>query len=210
MIPTSIPGVVMGVLLAASTTAAAQDRPLTSSSLTLYGGYRMGGRLTESTTEKTIVVDEHASFALALDIALDPGRQTEVFFSHQKSALSSSGFSPSLDGQPISIDYFHIGGTSFLGKVIAGTYVVGGIGATRAKPDFGGLHAATRLSLNLGLGYLLPLGGNLAARFEARGYGTLVESEGGLFCGGDSGCLISVKGRALYQTEVLLGLSGRF
>jgi len=48
------------------------------------------------------------------------------------------------------------------------------------------------------------------AVFEARGYGILVDSEGGLFCGGDSGCVLSVKGNALYQTDFLVGVSGRF
>jgi hypothetical protein len=197
-------------VLAAASTAAAQEAPLTASGIALYGAYRMGGRLTDTATAKTVVVEEHSSLAAALDLALDPGRQTEFFYSRQKSALASEGLAGAADRVPISIEYFHIGGTSFLGKSIRGTYLVGGIGATRAKPDFGGLHSVTRPSMNLGLGYLLPLGGSLGLRFEARGYGTLVESEGGLFCGGDSGCLVSIKGNALYQTEVLIGLSGRF
>jgi hypothetical protein len=194
----------------AASGAAAQDAPLTSSNLALYGGYRTGGRLSDTATGETVVVDEHSSFALALDLALDPGRQTEIFFSQQKSALSSAGLAGTADRVPVSIAYLHVGGTSFLGKSIAGTYVMGGIGVTRAKPDFSGLRSATRPSMNLGIGYLLPLDGNLQVRFEARGYATLVDSEGGLFCGGDSGCLISVSGGALYQTDFLLGLSGRF
>ena len=198
------------LLLSLAAPAAAQDAPLTSSNFSLYGGVRTGGRLTDTATGKAVVVDEHASFALALDLALDPGRQTEIFFSHQKSALSAEGLAAGSDRVPISIDYLHIGGTSFFGRSIAGPYVVGGIGAARAKPDFGGLRSATRLSMNLGVGYLLALGAGLEARFEARDYSILMNSEGGLFCGGDSGCVISVSGDALYQTEFLLGLSGRF
>jgi hypothetical protein len=194
----------------AASGASAQVTPSTSGAVTVYGGYRTGGRLTDTTTGDTVVVDEHASYAVALDLPLDPGRQTEIFFGHQKSALSSQGLAGAVDRVPISIDYLHIGGTSFLGRSIAGTYLVGGIGVARAQPDFGGLHSATRLSMNLGVGYLLPLAGNLGLRFEARGYGILVDSEGGLFCGGDSGCVLSVKGNALYQTDFLVGVSGRF
>lgn len=202
----------LGVLLLvlAAPSAAAQDAPVTSSAFTLYGGYRTGGRLTDTATNRTVVVDEHASVALALDLALDPGRQTEIFYAHQKTALASQGLAGAVDRVPISIDYLHIGGTSFLQQTIAGPYLVGGIGVARAKPDFGGLRSATRLSMNLGIGYLLPLGRSLGLRFEARGYGTLVNSEGGLFCGGDSGCVISVKGDVLYQVDFLLGVSGSF
>lgn len=188
----------------------AQSAPITSNSFTVYGGYRTGGRLSNATTGERVAVEEHGSYALALDLALDPGRQTEIFFGHQKSSLTSEGLAGAVDRVPISIDYLHIGGTSFLDRSIAGTYLVGGIGAARAKPDFGGLRSATRLSMNLGIGYLLPLGANLGLRFEARGYGILVDSAGGLFCGGDSGCVISVKGDALYQVDFLLGVSGSF
>jgi len=196
--------------LFAASTAAAQGAPLTSNNVTVYGGYRTGGQLTDTTTGNTVVVDEHSSYAVALDFALDPGRQTEIFFGHQRSALSSQGLAGAVDRVPISIDYLHIGGTSFLSQTIAGTYLVGGIGVARARPDFGGLQSATRLSMNLGIGYLLPIAENLGLRFEVRGYGILINSDGGLFCGGNSGCVISVSGDALYQVDYLIGLSGRF
>jgi hypothetical protein len=207
--PNLLCGVAASLLLGACTGAFAQA-PVTSSNFTLYGAYRMGGSLRNTTTDANVDIEEHSSIAAALDLALDPGRQTEFFYSRQKTVLFSRGLAGSSDKVPISIEYFHVGGTSFLGQSIAGTYVMGGIGVTHASPDFSGLHPVTRLSMNLGLGYLLPLRAGLGMRFEARGYATLLESEGGLFCGGDSGCVISVKGDALYQTEILLGVSGRF
>ena len=54
----------------------------------------------------------------------------------------------------------------------------------------------------------MPLGKTFALRFEARGYATLVNSSGGLFCSG--GCVISVSGDAITQGELMLGLSTRF
>jgi len=198
------------LLLFAASGAAAQMTPLTSSNVTVYGGYRTGGRLTDTADNSTVVVDEHSSYAVALDLALDPGRQIEIFYGHQKSALSSTGLAGAVDRVPISIDYLHIGGTSFVDQSISGIYIVGGIGVARAAPDFSGLHAVTRPSMNLGLGYLLPLAGNLGLRFEARGYGILINSEGGLFCGGNSGCVVSISGDALYQTDFFVGVSGRF
>jgi hypothetical protein len=62
-----------------------------------------------------------------------------------------------------------------------------------------------RPSLNLGVGYQLPLAQQLALRFEARGYVTVVNSSAGLFCSG--GCVFKIKGDAVTQGEAQLGLS---
>ena len=61
-------------------------------SFTVYGGYRFGGSVTDSTTNSTIDLNSGSSFALALDIGIDPGRQIELFYSQQNTALSSGGF----------------------------------------------------------------------------------------------------------------------
>ena len=65
-------------------------------------------------------------------------------------------------------------------------------------------------SINLGVGYLLPIGRNLGLRFEARGYATLLNNSSSMFCGSNAGCVVSIQGTALYQGEALIGLSGRF
>jgi hypothetical protein len=41
-----------------------------------------------------------------------------------------------------------------------------------------------------------------------RGYGTLVNSSGGVFCSG--GCVVSISGDSIGQGEVMLGLTTRF
>jgi hypothetical protein len=84
---------------------------------------------------------------------------------------------------------------------------VGGLGATVFDPD-GGYDTELRASLNLGIGYQVPLGEKFAVRFEARGYATLVNSSGGLFCSG--GCVISIEGDVVTQGEAMLGLSYRY
>ena len=81
------------------------------------------------------------------------------------------------------------------------------LGATLFNPAQG-YSSEVRPSINIGIGYQLPLGDTLALRVEARGYGTFVNSSGGLFCSG--GCVVSIKGDAITQGEVMLGLSARF
>ena len=91
----------------------------------------------------------------------------------------------------------------------SGAYAVGGIGATVFRPDGPGLTSETKPSINFGFGYMLPLAHDLGVRFEARGYATLIDSTGGMFCANNS-CLVSIKGTTLYQGEALVGLTGRF
>lgn len=177
--------------------------------VTLYGGYRAGGTFTETTTEQEVRVGSFASIALAVDIALEPGKQVQLFYSRQKTDLSSGAFLVSTNSIPLTIEYYHIGGTAFFQAISNGPYVVGGIGATVFRPEGPGLTSETKPSMNLGFGYMLPLGRDFGARFEARGYATLIESTGGLFCSNNS-CLVSIKGTTLYQAEALVGLTGRF
>ena len=76
--------------------------------------------------------------------------------------------------------------------------------------ESGDLNSETFLSGNLGVGYMLPLGKPVGLRFEARGYGTLINNNSSMFCGSNAGCVVSIKGNAMYQGEALAGLSIRF
>jgi hypothetical protein len=88
----------MGVILllaAQAPFAQAQDTPaeIRENSITVYGGERFGGNLTDATTGSTISLQSGSSFAVAVDIGLDRGTQLEFFFSRQNTALPSGAFS---------------------------------------------------------------------------------------------------------------------
>ena len=105
--------------------------------------------------------------------------------------------------------YFHVGGINYFeGPIGQGPYLVGGLGATLFEPGSSGYSNELRPSLNLGIGYQLALGGDLALRVEARGYATLFNSTGGVFC--SVGCVFKIKADAVAQAEAQLGLSYRF
>ena len=57
-----------------------------------------------------------------------------------------------------------------------GPYAVGGLGATHFSPKLNGLHSETRASMNVGFGYLWPLGSAIAVRAEARAFVTFLNS----------------------------------
>jgi hypothetical protein len=175
--------------------------PSNESSISLYGGDRFGGSAVDATTHSSIHLQDGSSAAVALDLGLDPNRQIELFYSHQSTALTNVS---------LILHNYHIGGTVFFEELGRGPYVVGGIGGTTAEPGRSGLNSETFFSGNLGIGWMMPLGSHVGLRFEARGYGIVLRNNGTLFCGGSAGCTVSIKGSALYQGELLGGLSFRF
>jgi hypothetical protein len=183
--------------------------PAKDYAVTVYADYRGGGSFTDADTEQSLKLDASGAVSLALDMPLDASRQYQIFVSHQRTHLSLDRTSFA-GGNRLAMDitYLHIGGTNFYdGEVGRGPYFVGGLGATLFNPA-AGYSSELYPSINVGFGYQWPLGDTLAVRVEARGYATLVNSSGGVFCSG--GCVVSIMGDTVTQGEVMLGLSSRF
>ena len=180
------------------------------SSFTVYGGDRFAGSVRDSTTDSTINLRNGSSFALALDIGLDQNNQVEVFYSQQNSALASGAFSSKANNIGLTLYNYQIGGTDFIEEVGRGLYVVGGLGGTTVKPDRRDLNSETFFSGNVGVGWMVPIGAHVGLRFEARGYGILLNNRSAVFCGGAAGCTVAIKGNAVFQGEALAGISARF
>jgi hypothetical protein len=200
----SVRKIIAAALMALPAVVTAQDY-----AVTVYGGYRGGGHFSDADTGKNLALESNGAVSLALDIPFDASRQYQIFLSRQRTNLSLEN-APFAGGNrlPMDITYLHVGGTSsFDGEVGKGAYAVGGLGATWFNPGQG-YKSELYPSLNVGLGYQWPLGHTLAVRVEARGYGTLVNSRSGVFCSG--GCVVSIKGDAVTQGELMLGLSARF
>jgi hypothetical protein len=179
--------------------------------VTLYGGYRAGGGFTDAGAGQSVNVRDAGTVSASLDFPLDAAREVQFLVSRQGSAfvVDAPAATPGLDGRSMSVTYLHLGGTNFFGgQAGSGPYVVGGLGVTHFDPGVNGYSSATRPSMNIGIGYQLPLGNRLALRAEIRGYLTLVDSEGGLFCSG--GCVVSIRGDSFTQREALIGVSVRF
>jgi hypothetical protein len=194
----------VGLLLLCARPAAAQT------SLTVYGGYRGGGNFQQTASPNTTLeLKSAAAASVSLDWVIDASRQVEVFASRQATEIPASVTGTISPVVPLTVSYLHLGGTNFFeGTVGRGPYVVGGLGITYLAPGLPGLSAEVRPSMNVGLGYQLPLASSLALRFEVRGYITLVNSSANLFCSG--GCVLSIKGDGLTQGEAMLGLAYSF
>jgi hypothetical protein len=192
----------LAACLLAALPAAAQNNAFTA-----YGGYGFGGSFDNANNSaQSATLDSAFSGALALDWAIDPARQVQLFASYQSTELPAFGGMPAL---PMSLSYLHLGGTNFFeGGIGRGLYVVGGIGATWLSPSLAGTSSEIRPSMNLGVGYQWPLAPSVALRFELRGLFTLINSNGALFCSG--GCVVAVSGDLLTQVQALVGLSVGF
>jgi hypothetical protein len=200
--------------LVRSTTAAAlvlaSSAALAQGAVTLYGGVRSGGDFTDqNANDASVNRKSGAAAAFSYDWVLDDGRQAQVFYSFQRSALPGS-----VANQPgdiaVNVSYLHIGGRVFFDgtQSTSGSYLVGGLGITHFAPSLDGLSSEVRPSMNVGLGHQWLLARQLALRTELRGYLTLVNSSGGFFCSG--GCVVKIRGDTLLQVEGLLGLSYAF
>jgi hypothetical protein len=194
--------------------AAAQITPK-ENAVTVYGAYRDGGSFVDTTSNRTLRLDSSSAWAISYDQQLDASRQLQFYVSHQSTrlGLDQAGIVNPSRTVPatlaMKVIYFHLGGTNFFGGPIGrGPYVVGGLGATLFQPGSSGYGDEVRPSLNLGIGYQATLGEHVAVRVETRGYFTLVNSSGGLFCSG--GCVFKIKADTVTQGEVQLGLSYRF
>jgi len=195
--------------------ATAQPVPA-QSAVTLYGAYRGGGSFADAASGQTLGLDGSAAWAISYDRDLDGSRQLQFYLSYQnthlaldRAAVGSPPASAAPAPLPIKVIYFHVGGINYFdGPIGQGPYVVGGLGATLFAPGSSGTRDEVRPSLNLGIGYQATLGERLALHLETRGYVTVVNSSGGLFCSG--GCVLKIKGDAVTQGEVQLGMSYRF
>jgi hypothetical protein len=206
----------LGAMLALSGAATMGQTMSTQGSVTVYGAYRDGGSFTDANSNRSLRLDASPAWAISYDADLDASRQLQFYVSYQsthleldRSALANPQAVTAPASLPMKVLYFHVGGTNFVnGPIGRGLYVVGGLGVTVYQPATSGYGDELRPSLNLGVGYQLPLAGRLALRMEARGYVTVVHSSGGLFCSG--GCVFKIKGDAVPQGEAQLGLSYRF
>ena len=192
-----------GLVLASSAAAA-------EGAVTVYGGARAGGEfIDQNAGDETVKLDSGAAGSLSFEWLLADGRQAQLFYSFQRSALPGSVLNRTSD-IAVNISYLHIGGRVFFegNHTENGSYLVGGLGITHLSPSLDGLSSEVRPSMNLGLGYQWMLSKQLALRTEVRGYLTLIHSSGGFFCYG--GCVVAIRGDTMLQVEGMLGLSYGF
>jgi opacity protein-like surface antigen len=185
--------------------------PLTRFEVTPFVGYRLGGRFKVDGFDRDADLDDHGSFALALNLRRDEESQYELFYTRQETNLEPD--SP-LGPLGLDVEYLHLGGTLDVDdELLLKPYVVGGLGITRLSPEPGRVSDNTRFSVSLGAGFRVPVSQHFSVRLEARGFLTFVDTDSSFFCSSSSAggfCSIRGSGSTFIQYELLAGAAFAF
>jgi hypothetical protein len=195
--------------LLAAPAAWSEEQPVFQTAL--HGGYRAGGSLEDADTAADRDFEDGSSFALALELRYAKGddRYYQLWYSRQGSEVEDG-----VNVYDVDIEYLHVGGTlPFSGYERAQPYFAAGLGATRFSSSAAGADDRTHFSGSMAFGLAVPLGRNVALRFEARGYLTLVDTDTAIFCKSDLDggvCRVVASGSTIFQAEGLAGIAFRF
>jgi len=183
--------------------------------ITPFAGYRLGGSFEADAAANPdtpdIDLDDAATFGLAVNWPAEENTEWEVYASRQATSLETAGLFAPGDAPPTDLDitYLQLGGTYWFEGDLARPFIVATVGVSRFEPDDAALDSETFFAFGIGGGYKFWPTSRLGLRLEGRVFGSLVDSDEAVFCraGGEaSGCLVAVRGDALWQWELMAGL----
>ncbi|MCU7906466.1 MAG: porin family protein [Candidatus Thiodiazotropha sp. (ex Epidulcina cf. delphinae)] len=190
------------MLIGASCGAAAAD----GLEFSPFTGYRFGGSFEDSGSDNSLDVDDTAGWGFTVSQTASKTTRYEFLYSHQDTSLADS--TDPNNAFDLDIHYLHLGGAVDVYQDRFTPYITGGLGMTFMNPGHRGYDDETRFSMSVGGGLKWYPTERLGIRFEMRGYSTLVNSNGSLFC--DGGCNLQINGDIFPQFETNLGLIFRF
>jgi hypothetical protein len=151
--------------------------------------------------------DESADYGATLDVALAPTWRLELLFSRQETELKPPTGGPTF---PQTVERYMVGIQEepetdgpfrFFGVAL--------LGATRLVPGLAGVDSELRFAVGLSLGTKVPASSRFGLRLEARGFYTVVDSGGAVFCTNGT-CLFRFSGSGIWQGDVTAGVILRF
>lgn len=169
-------------------------------------GHRGGGYFKHIDSEQSLKLKEDTSAGVILGFKYANMQEIELFYSRYSTTLKSGSTALAVsDLFDLDIHYLHIGGAVLSEATdTIKPFLSGGLGMTYFSPALDGADTETRPSLSIGAGIKWMPSKSLGLRLEARGYGTLFNSNSAVFCSG--GCRIRVSGDLLTQYEFFAGL----
>ena len=172
-----------------------------------FVGHRFGGSFERLDNDETLDLESATSWGFILGRSITDTTHYEFLYSQQETNLAES--TDPNDAFDLRVHYLHFGGTVDVSRDRFTPYFSGGLGMTHLSPTGYGLDDETRFSLSLGGGLKWYPTDSLGLRFEVRGYGTVSDGSGSLFCDG-ADCDLRLKGDLAPQFETNLGLIFRF
>jgi hypothetical protein len=192
----------MPAMLAVALLLGANQARAQSVQITPFVGYAFGGSVRDTVLDESRSFDAALAYGGTLNFAISESWRFELLYSRQETKISGNGLSPSFD---VTIERYLAGFQEEKGEGNIRYFGTFWLGATRFVPGLAGYDAETRFGGGVGLGVKTFPVKNVGLRFEARGFYTLVKSEGGAFCANGT-CLFAFSGTGLWQGDVSAGL----
>lgn len=181
--------------------------------LTPFAGWRFGGQFELTGSNQTLSLADASSYGLLLNFRQHSNTQWEILYSRQRTDTSAIGAPLNSAAVDLDIQVLQGGGTYQGDGDTVRPYLAATIGGTHIRAEANGSQSDTFFSFSLGLGLQLRPTERLGLRLEARGYGTLTDSQSELFCrtGPDQNiCALRIEGTVLWQLETFAGIVFRF
>lgn len=195
-----------------SSVAAAQEQSF-NYELTPYGAYRFGGEFNDADSDVSIELEDSSSFGLIFNAMHSPNTQWEVLYSRQETDAKTNGLGISDTSLNLSVEHLQAGGTYQWDEATVRPYLAATLGLSRVKVSNEGFSDDSFFAFSMGLGMQIRPTERLGIRLEARGFGTVLNSESDIFCktGPDNNfCAIRIDGTIMWQLETFAGLVFRF
>jgi hypothetical protein len=191
----------VGVLLTTAVLAAAEVRAQ-SVQLAPFAGYQFGGSFQEQATGTTLSLRSSLSYGGTMDIAINDHWRVEMLYSRQPTDIGRSDGPAGFD---VKVERYMAGIVEETGAGRSRAFGVVLAGVTRFVPGLSGYDSDQFFTVALGLGVKHYLSDHFALRGEIRGFYTVTETNGGVYCTQGT-CLFSFGGHGLWQGDVSGGL----
>lgn len=199
-------------VLSCSAATLAQEQPF-NFEITPFGAYRFGGEFEETDGNFSIDLDDNGSFGVILNARHSPITQWEILYSRQGTSADTTGLGLSDPTLDLNVEYLHAGGTYLWEGNHVRPFLAATMGVTRIEVINPGFDSDSFFSFSLGLGLQVRPTDRLGIRLEARGFGTLLDSDSDLFCEfgpTNNICAIRINGTIMWQLEAIAGIVFRF
>jgi hypothetical protein len=202
--------VTLALLLAAMPATAADVLKV---EITPFVSYRFGGTFDVEGSTASYEIEDSAAVGLLLNLRQTGNTQWEILYSLQQSEAQLRGVTVPAVSVDTDIHVLQLGGTYQGDGEKVRPYVAVTLGGTHIKTAANRSQSDSFFSGSIGVGLNLNPNKRLGLRFEARAYGTLMDSNTDLFCqtGPDANiCAIRIDGNLLSQFEISAGVIFRF
>ena len=198
-------------LLVAAMPATAADE--LNVEITPFVSYRFGGSFDVEGSSASFEIEDSEAVGLLLNLRQTGNTQWEILYSLQQSEVRLRDSTMATASVDTDIHVLQLGGTYQGDGEKVRPYVAMTVGGTHIKTAANGSQSDSFFSGSIGVGVNVNPNNRLGFRFEARAYGTLMDSSTDLFCqtGPNANvCAVRIDGSLLSQFEAIAGVVFRF